>query len=85
MCSKSHFSLSSQAPGVEGCIAGSCSLCIFIAHAGLSSVGFLGRVPCSGVTKFNQGLMYVLVADAIPLCFIISLSATQGEVALPFA
>ena len=27
---------------------------------------FMVRVPYSGVTKFNQSLIYVLVADAIP-------------------
>lgn len=50
---------------MEGCIAATRSLCIFIAHAppSSSSVGFLVRVLGLGITKFNQGLIYVLVAD----------------------
>ena len=38
---------------------------------------FMVTVPYSGVTKFNQSLICVIVADTIPPRFMVSLSAKQ--------
>lgn len=63
---------------MEGGIVVICSLGTFFAHAGPCYADSMIKVPYSIVKKLQQSQIYVLAAEAIPPCFLISLSAKQG-------